>query len=54
MSLIAQAMRSLFPYETPRAPRRRAQSASRLSQGLSVACALVPLGAMIHAFSQSV
>ena len=53
MSFVAQIARSLFPNDPPRPARRRTPAPSRLQHLLAITCALVPLGAMLHAWSET-
>lgn len=51
MPALSQIARTLFPAEPPRRDRRSQRRASSLGQIGAVACALVPLGAVLHAWS---
>lgn len=52
LAAFQQVARTLFPAEPPRrAARPVARRRSTLSQLFAVACALLPLGAVLHAWS---
>lgn len=54
MPPVAHVTRSLFPKEASRPAPRRSATGSRLSHAFAIACALVPLGAVMHAWAVTI